>query len=179
MEPGIRGAIGEVLRRLREGRGLTLVDIEASSVERGARVSRARLSEIERGEAPIHLEDLVILGRLYGIDPGALFLEAESVAPTDMIDLDKSPEALFEEGKLLYRHGKPLDAGWSFDAAYRASPEEDRDFRCLLLTSSAHAFETCGMLGLALRRSQEALDVLENEAPTRLRAIAKAAQLLA
>ncbi len=172
--------IGRVLRGLRLERGLVLADLDALSAERGYRLSRARLSEIERGEAPIKLHDLVVLGHLYGIDPGDLLLEAETeaVAPAGVGDNEESPDELFEKGKSLYYLGKPLDAAWSFDAAARGRDPVERDARCLMLTSAAHAYERAGMMRLALRRGQQALDVLEEDAPTRTRAVAKVCILL-
>jgi transcriptional regulator with XRE-family HTH domain len=79
------GAAGEVLRRVREGRSLSLRQV---TVRSGGRFKPSSVASYERGERQISLERLFALARVYDIAP-----ERVVAAIAHRIDRDGRDEA--------------------------------------------------------------------------------------
>lgn len=179
MNEGVRKSIGKLLRQLRSERAMSLVTVEELTEKLGARITRSRLSELERGDIPVPLDDVQVLCRVYGLVLADLFMEALAARPTKHFPRDWSAEDLFEEGKRMYGVGKLHEAGWAFDAAAERAEAADETMVGLARASACHCYDRMGANRLAMRRIEEALDVFEGESEASSRAIGKMAVLLA
>ncbi len=177
MQHRLRLAVGRLLGQLRTRRKLTLQQVEDLTRKLGTRVSRSRLSQIERGEVPVTLDDVQVLCRVYGVGLVDLFLEVLAAAPADRFPPERSSKQLFEEGERLYEEGQVLEAAWAFDAAAERTEEPQR--RALCLISAGHCYDRHGSLPLAIRRVEQALDLLDEDSEIAWRATAKLSVLLA
>ncbi|MDQ7008650.1 MAG: helix-turn-helix transcriptional regulator, partial [Acidobacteriota bacterium] len=168
-----------MLRQLRGDRGLSLSKVEELTAKLGSPVSRSRLSELERGDVSVHFDDVQVLCRVYGMDLADLFIEALAARPSGCFQVESTAEELFEEGKRLFDEGKPLEAGWAFDAAAEAAAGTDGEMAGLARTSASFCYDRMGARDLALRRVEQALDLLDGQSEARWRATALMAVLLA
>ena len=177
MQEGVRAAVGRLLRQLRSRRRLSLVQVEQLTTEFGHRIPRSRLSQLERGDVPVTLDDVQVLCRVHGIGIVDLFLEVLAAAPPGRFPSEWNADRLFEEARRLYDEGQVLEAAWAFDAA--AARAEDAERRAFFLVSAGHCYDRYGSLPLATRRVEQALDLLDDGSDAAWRATAKLAVLLA
>ena len=178
MHDGIRRSIGNLLRRLRQERGLSLAGIEELTEKFGTRVSRSRLSALERGDVPVQLDDIQVLGRVYGMALVDLFLEALAARDGGRISEQTSPAELYEQAKHLLDEGRALDGGWVFDEALSRADLEDAEFAAKTLLGASLAYQRAGINRLAIRRIEKALDILDPGCKTRIQLLARYAFLL-
>ncbi len=177
MREGVRIAVGRLLRQLRSRRGLTLARVAELTAGFGNRVSRSRLSQLERGDVPVNLDDVQVLCRVYGIGIVDLFVEVLAAAPPDRFPADRDGEQLFAEARGIYDRGDILEAAWTFETAAARTVDPHR--RALALLSAGHCYDRLGGSSLAIRLVERGLDLLDHETDTVLRATAKLAVLLA
>ena len=178
MNDGVRGAIGRLLRRLRTERGVSLVKVEELTAKAGTRVPRSRLSMLERGDAPVQLDDVQVLCRVYGMDLVDLLVEALAAPPTGFPAGDLPPEELCSNAERLLDDGQALEADWVFDEAGHRSNPEGRELLARAFIGASIAYQRSGATGLAVRRIEQALDVLQGDSRIRIQALARYAFLL-
>jgi len=120
---------GMYLRRVREGRRLSLDAVEELSAGQAERVTKSHLSRIENGQAVPSFPRLVTLSRIYGVPVTSLAERFEidlrrqefSGTIAEMSDVD-----LYEQAKALALAGRYLEALQLFDAvADRRSAKHD------------------------------------------------------
>lgn len=152
----VRRAMGQALRRLREGWELSLDDIDEASRTHGLRVTRSHLSRVENGEADLALPRFLTLMRAIGEPPGAIaealdaFLDArEAGGEDDPARRNAEPGAA---GIALLEGGDPASAASAFRRDARlAEPHRPLPDRALECWAGAEA---------ALGRWQAAAEVL-------------------
>lgn len=176
---GLRESLGRLLLKVRSEQRLTLLEVDELTAQQGHRVPRARLSLLERGEAPIRFEDLMGLSRAYGFALVDLCAEAIAARPPERFAGVLSAEQAFEEGKTLFHRGSIHEAGWAFDVAAEIAGEANRELAGLARTSACHAYDRLGARHLAMRRIEQALDTLDETSDASLRAVGKMSVLLA
>ena len=179
MNEGIRRAIGRLLRRLRVSQGLSLSRVEELTGKLGSRVSRSRLSELERGDVSFQFDDAQVLCLVYGMQLADLFVEALAARPPSLFAEELTAEGLFNEGKSLFDRGRVLEAAWAFDAAAEGAASRAGAMAGLARISASFCYDRLGAGDLALRRVEQALDVVDEESDTFWRAMALMAVLLA
>lgn len=99
----ISSALGEVLRRARQARGLTLHDVQRIS---GGRFKPSSVGSYERGARSVSVPLLYELASLYGVPPDRLLAQAVEIADPDasfkvVLDLTRLSAIRGEEGKLV------------------------------------------------------------------------------
>lgn len=99
----ISTALGEVLRRARQARGLTLHDVQRISA---GRFKPSSVGSYERGARSVSVPLLYELGSLYGVPPDRLLAQAIEIADPDsqfkvVLDLNRLPGIQGEEGRLV------------------------------------------------------------------------------
>ena len=176
---GLRESLGHLLRKVRSERNLTILELDEVTAAHGHRVPRSRLSLLERGEAPIRIDDLLALSRAYGFPMLDLCAEAVAMRSPEVFPGEWEAGQFFEEGKRLFDVGKLQIAGWAFDAAAEKAGSYDREFAGLARTSACHCYDRMGAKRLAMRRNEQALDILDGGCDAFKRAIGKRAVLLA
>ncbi len=110
----IREQLGGVMRDIRTSKAMTLGD-----VQRGARISVAHLSELERGRTEPSSEIIRTLADFYNVSQADIYLEVGSrMSASDQLNGRLSTESLTE---LLY--GAPIDSGFNQAVPLDAMPD--------------------------------------------------------
>jgi transcriptional regulator with XRE-family HTH domain len=106
--------LGEHLRRVRQQKRLSLLDVEAAS---GKEFKASVVGAYERGERAISVRRLARLADLYGVPPTALLPkddgDAPDVVPLDRgvaIDVSRLQHADTREGKVMWRYVQALQS---------------------------------------------------------------------
>lgn len=168
----LRASWGTYLRELREERGWTLNQLEMLTEKVGHRISRSRLSELERGEAPTVAEDIRAFALVYGVPATTILNELFVLRSDGFLSEDISPAHLIETGKQFFAKGRVLEAGWAFDLASKQLKPSDPIGSAEAKIWSAYCFQFPGGQKAAQSRIEEAIDNLIPGSPSWVRACA-------
>ncbi len=174
----LRVSVGQLLRELRQERGLSLLDVERLTGRAGHRIPRSRLSMLERGEVAATLDDVRSLALAYGLDLEDLLLEVLGSRGLVHAPDGVSPAELCERAKALASDGRVQDAAWLFDEAARRCGADDRAVAAFARLGASVAWQRAGADRLALRRVEQALELLDRGSDDRVRALARYGFLL-
>lgn len=168
----LRESWGTYLRELRAERGWTLSQVEALSAKVGHRISRSRLSELERGEVPTVAEDIRAFALVFGMPATAVLDELFALRPDEFLSEEISPARLLEKGKQLFSNGRALEAGWTFDLVSKKLKTSDPIGSAEAKIWSAYCFLSPGCYKAAQSRVEEAIDNLVPGSDSWIRACA-------
>lgn len=168
----LRESWGTYLRELRAERGWTLSQVEVLTAKVGHRISRSRLSELERGEVPTVAEDIRAFGLIFGVSATAFLNELFALRPDEFLSDDISPAELLETGKQFFYKGRTLEAGWAFDLASKRLATSDPIGSAEAKIWSAYCFLCPGNYKAAQSRVEAAIDNLVPGSDSWIRACA-------
>jgi len=167
--PALPQAVGILFRAAREAQRLSQEQVaELTRARAGQEVSRAAVSEIERGRCLPGLEALMSLSRVLHVEPAEVLerVDLHATVPVDVTDV--SLEDLLRRGEELLWAGDYRGALALYDAMFErlvlAPPSDDAErkfWRARIEINRAVALRRCSAMKAAQATAQRAVELSE------------------